>query len=263
MRADSWAEGIKRADRRLIETETLRVAPQLVQVGRCLVLDRVLGHYALRKVAAALLVAVALWAVWFQLSNGRPRIASSAARLSHGLVPWFPDRWSRRRDAQSSQDARMVETRGRTHYERNHQGLSNQLLFPIAAAARRDLPIACRPRAGRHVEVLSPNRRIGDRTSVRPAHTNAADVAGALRFHCGLIDLCSRPRVMARPMLHRGPQSRGVRTASRPGSWDRPPSGCLDITGSLATPGGSTTATPRCSSRRASRMRLRSAWPRS
>ena len=34
------------------------------------------------------------------------------------------------------------------HHERNHQGLSNQLLFPMAPTARRDLPIACRPRLG-------------------------------------------------------------------------------------------------------------------
>ena len=33
------------------------------------------------------------------------------------------------------------------HHERNHQDLGNQLLFPVATA-RRDLPIACRPRLG-------------------------------------------------------------------------------------------------------------------
>jgi transposase InsO family protein len=34
------------------------------------------------------------------------------------------------------------------HYERNHQGRNNQLLFPEVAAARRNAPIACRERLG-------------------------------------------------------------------------------------------------------------------
>ena len=34
------------------------------------------------------------------------------------------------------------------HHERNHQGLGNQLLFPVTATARKDRPIACRPRLG-------------------------------------------------------------------------------------------------------------------
>jgi hypothetical protein len=34
------------------------------------------------------------------------------------------------------------------HHERNHQGMGNQLLVTIAGTARRDAPIACRPRLG-------------------------------------------------------------------------------------------------------------------
>ena len=34
------------------------------------------------------------------------------------------------------------------HRERNHEGMSNGLLFPVAAAARGDGPIACRARLG-------------------------------------------------------------------------------------------------------------------
>ena len=34
------------------------------------------------------------------------------------------------------------------HHERNHQGMGNQLLFPITTTARRDLPIARRARLG-------------------------------------------------------------------------------------------------------------------
>jgi putative transposase len=33
------------------------------------------------------------------------------------------------------------------HHERNHQGMSNRLLFP-ATSAHSDRPIACRPRLG-------------------------------------------------------------------------------------------------------------------
>jgi transposase InsO family protein len=34
------------------------------------------------------------------------------------------------------------------HFERNHQGRDNQLLFPDVAAGRRDVPITCRKRLG-------------------------------------------------------------------------------------------------------------------
>jgi hypothetical protein len=34
------------------------------------------------------------------------------------------------------------------HYERNHQGRNNQLLFPEVAAIRRNVPITCRERLG-------------------------------------------------------------------------------------------------------------------
>jgi len=34
------------------------------------------------------------------------------------------------------------------HHERNHQGMSNRLLFPVGRTARGDGPIACRARLG-------------------------------------------------------------------------------------------------------------------
>jgi putative transposase len=34
------------------------------------------------------------------------------------------------------------------HHERNHQGMSNRLLFPVERAARGDGPITCRARLG-------------------------------------------------------------------------------------------------------------------
>ena len=34
------------------------------------------------------------------------------------------------------------------HHERNHQGMSNRLLFPATRTTHDDGPIACRPRLG-------------------------------------------------------------------------------------------------------------------
>ena len=34
------------------------------------------------------------------------------------------------------------------HHERNHQGMSNRLLFPATAEVQRESPIACRQRLG-------------------------------------------------------------------------------------------------------------------
>ena len=34
------------------------------------------------------------------------------------------------------------------HHERNHQGVSNRLLFPAPRMTHSDSPVACRPRLG-------------------------------------------------------------------------------------------------------------------